>query len=81
MTDDNVNQVIDDVRKVLYRDGAPTGEKFGTILSMTEKTMFRRLWDQDFDVVFMGKSWRDKPNPAFIHDCFLDYVVASSQID
>lgn len=76
MTDDNVHKVIDDVRKVLYEDGKPTGHKLGTILSMTENKMFNRLWDQDFHLQAFGKSWGD--NPSWFHDCFLDCMVSSS---
>ena len=75
MTDDNVHTIIDQIRKVLYIDDKNTKDNFGTILTMTENKMFNRLWDQDFDIHSFGKSWSD--NPAWYHDCFLDYMVAS----
>lgn len=75
MTDDNVHKIIDDIRKVLYENGEPTDQKFGTILSMTENKMFNRLWDQDFHLQSFGLSWGD--NPAWFHDCFLDFMVSS----
>jgi hypothetical protein len=74
MTDDNVHKIIDDVRKVLYVDGKPPKENFGTILTMTHNKMFNRLWDQDFYITSFGKSWAD--NPAWFHDCFLDCMVS-----
>jgi NAD-dependent SIR2 family protein deacetylase len=75
MTDDNVHKVIDDIRKVVYENGEPTDHKFGTILSMRENKMFNRLWDQDFHLQSFGLTWDD--NPAWFHDCFLDYMVSS----
>ena len=75
MTDDNVHKIIDDVRKVTYTDGNPPESKLGTILKMTENKMFTRLWDNDFLVHSFGKTWGD--NPAWYHDCFLDFIVTS----
>ncbi len=76
MTDDNVHKVIDDVRKVVYDNGEPSShQNLGTILSMTENSMFDRLWDQDFDVHAFGKSWGD--NPPWYHDCFIDCLATS----
>jgi len=73
MTDDNLHRIIDQCRKVL-----DTGEgikfKMGTVLSLVENKVFRRLWDQDFNVISFGKSWSD--NPAWKHDCFLDCLVS-----
>eukprot|EP00573_Skeletonema_grethae_P009645 CAMPEP_0201694616 /NCGR_PEP_ID=MMETSP0578-20130828/6805_1 /ASSEMBLY_ACC=CAM_ASM_000663 /TAXON_ID=267565 /ORGANISM="Skeletonema grethea, Strain CCMP 1804" /LENGTH=474 /DNA_ID=CAMNT_0048180311 /DNA_START=63 /DNA_END=1487 /DNA_ORIENTATION=- len=75
MTDDNVHKIIDDMRKVVYVDGQPHDQKFGTILTMTENKMFNRLWDQDFHLQSFGISWAD--NPSWYHDCFLDYMISS----
>lgn len=76
MTDNNVHKIIDDVRKVSYVNDQPVeGRKLGTILTMTYNTMFNRLWDQDFEIVWFGKSWND--NPTWFHDCFLDCLACA----
>ena len=74
MTDDNVHRTIDQCRKVLYRDGKATG-KMGSILTMVDNAMFRRLWDDDFHIVSFGSAWPD--NPAWFHDCFVDCLAAA----
>lgn len=73
MTDDNVHKIIDDCRKVLYDEDHKPKDHMGTILTMIENPMFRRLWDQDFDIHSFGASWGD--NPAWYHDCFLDCIA------
>eukprot|EP00178_Gracilaria_changii_P023251 TRINITY_DN70569_c0_g1_i1.p1 TRINITY_DN70569_c0_g1~~TRINITY_DN70569_c0_g1_i1.p1 ORF type:complete len:505 (-),score=88.09 TRINITY_DN70569_c0_g1_i1:3701-5215(-) len=76
MTDDNLHLIIDEARECLEgKSGKDPDGVFGTILSLRENEMFRKLWDQDFNVVTFGKSWADKP--AWYHDCFLDCVGAS----
>lgn len=73
MTDTNLHLVIDDVRRSLESGVDPEGT-LGTILCMTENSMFRELWDQDFGITSFGASWSEKPGPAWMHDCFLDSV-------
>ncbi|KAI0558483.1 SIR2-2 domain containing protein [Gracilaria domingensis] len=73
MTDDNLHLIIDEARECLEgKSGKDPVGVFGTILSLRENEMFRKLWDQDFCVVTFGKSWADRP--AWYHDCFLDCV-------
>ncbi len=79
MTDDNVHLIIDQCRKALDKatdgvvDGADT-VTMGTILTLVENVMFRRLWQKDFKVVSCGGSWADEP--AWMHDIFLDAMGA-----
>ena len=81
MTDTNLHLIIDDVRQCLEdKQGSDPEGVFGTILSLRENEMFRKLWDQDFNVTTFGKSWGDRP--AWFHDCFLDRLgmkVASTE--
>lgn len=73
MSDNNLHKIIDEVREALNRKNRKNRtDKLGTITTLTENEMFRQLWDQDFNVVAFGQSWAD--NPAWIHDCFFDYV-------
>lgn len=75
MTDTNLHLVIDDVRRSLEKEAGVDPEgTLGTILCMTENSMFRELWDQDFGITSFGASWSEKPGPAWMHDCFLDNV-------
>ena len=73
MTDDNVHLIIDHVRKAMT--GKDTdGFKMGTVVTLVENAMFRKLWDRDFRVLACGDSWAD--NPAWTHDIFLDCVAS-----
>jgi len=74
MTDDNVQMIIDQVRKVTYTQDGESKCKMGTVMTLVENPLFTKLWDRDFHVVSFGKSWAD--NPAWKHDCFLDYVAS-----
>mmetsp|Transcript_23739 Transcript_23739/g.43015 ORF Transcript_23739/g.43015 Transcript_23739/m.43015 type:complete len:521 (+) Transcript_23739:50-1612(+) len=77
MTDDNLHQISDQCRKQFYKDGQPQ-KKMGTILTLVENKMFRRLWDPDFVVQSFGSSWAD--NPAWKHDCFLDCLLSKISV-
>ena len=59
-----------------YKQRLRDGEQFsmGTILSMVENNMFRKLWANDFTVVSSAQSWTD--DPAWLHDCFLDMLCS-----
>jgi len=82
MTDDNVHLIIDQVRKAcgFKNDFDAEGNEgdcnltMGTLITLVENKMFRRLWQDDFEVVSCGQSWQDEP--AWIHDCFIDAVCA-----
>lgn len=75
MTDDNVHLIIDQVRKTLERHHVDLKSFYmGTVVTLRENVMFRKLWSDDFRVVSCGKSWADQP--AWIHDIFLDAVAS-----
>lgn len=76
MTDDNVHVIIDQVKKTLEAHQVDY-KKFmmGTVVTLVENAMFRKLWSDDFHVVSCGKSWGNKP--AWIHDIFLDALASS----
>ena len=59
-----------------YGEDTESGDffKMGTVVSLVENSMFRRLWSDDFDVVACGRSWDDRP--AWIHDIFLDCLAS-----
>ena len=78
MTDDNVHLIIDQVRKAM-KGKKEDGFRMGTILALVENPMFRRLWDQDFDIVSCAERWED--NPAWTHDIFLDCMAAGIVIN
>jgi len=75
MTDDNVHQILDTVRKVTYKDGKRDKGTMGTVVSLVENKMFRKQWDQDFTVLSCAASWGDEMNPAWLHDCFLSQLA------
>lgn len=78
MTDDNVHVIIDDVRKAMM--GKDTREfRMGTVVTLVENEMFRKLWEKDFRVLACGASWDD--NPAWLHDIFLDCVASGLVIN
>ena len=64
-----------------YRKGLRDGQSFsmGTILSLVENRMFRRLWSNDFTVVSCADSWAD--SPAWLHDCFLEMLASEVHVD
>lgn len=72
MTDENLHKIIDEVREGLGRKKDEKRDKLGTITALLENKMFTQLWGQDFHVTTFGKSWGD--NPAWVHDCFFDYM-------
>ena len=85
MTDDNVHLIVDEVRKVLafHEEGRETGSKgsniskgfsMGTVVSLVENAMFRKLWDQDFTVLACvdGEQGGSVASPEWMHDCWLD---------
>ena len=80
MTDDNVHLIIDQVRKALYKDMEPEQMreiKMGTILTLVENPMFRRLWEDDFDIVSCCEAEHaseEKAHAAWIHDALLDCI-------
>lgn len=75
MTDDNVHLIIDQVRKALEKhDVDYRGFCMGTVVTLVENVMFRKLWSDDFHVVSCGNGWGDQP--AWIHDIFLDAVAS-----
>jgi hypothetical protein len=76
MTDDNVHLIIDQVRKTLEAHKVDNSTFFmGTVVTLRENVMFRKLWSGDFHVISCGKSWDDKP--TWIHDIFLDAIASS----
>ena len=93
MTDDNVHLIIDQVRKVVHgtdpqvllkqqmksmTDVEQAGAfMMGTVVTLVENSMFRKLWDQDFAVVSCADSWEAEHNPAWIHDIFLDSIATN----
>lgn len=68
------------VRKVLAFHSIPrqaqSGFSMGTLVTMVDNRMFRRLWDRDFTVLAMGTDWEAQHHPAWVHDCWLDCLAA-----
>ena len=55
------------------------GFRMGTILTLDENAMFRRLWRSDFTVTSCAGGERNL-DPAWLHDCFLDALTAGIHI-
>ena len=76
MTDDNVHLIIDQVRKALPPDARGEGFHMGTVVTLVENAMFRKLWANDFKVVACAESWDAVHDPAWLHDIFIDCLAS-----
>ena len=73
MTDENLHTIIDQVRKVTYEDGRPRC-RVGSVFTLVENPMFRKLWQDDFNVVSCADAWDAPLPPDWVHDCLLDHI-------
>lgn len=81
MNDDNFHRIVDDVRRAVRGEQAPTGDEargapLATTLSIEDNPFFEELWSDDIRRVDLHSDSTDAS--ARLCDIFLDYLAARS---